>query len=85
MTDPFNNGAGEDGTNANVGISSDSAQSEIPPPTYRLTLRALPAATPPTIRLRHVLKRLLRTFEFRAVSVEEVRDDEGIPITEDAS
>jgi hypothetical protein len=44
------------------------------PPTYRLTLRALRSEVPPTIRLRSVLKRLLRTFQFRCLEVQEMRD-----------
>jgi hypothetical protein len=42
-------------------------------PLYRLTLRPLPGDVPPAIRLRAVLKRLLRSYGFRAVRVEEVR------------
>lgn len=39
--------------------------------TYRLTIEAQPHATVPAqVRLRSVLKRLLRTFGFRAVKVE---------------
>jgi hypothetical protein len=38
---------------------------------YTLTIRALKSGTPPIIRLRHVLKSLLRTYEFRCVSVSE--------------
>ena len=42
--------------------------------TYRLTIEAQPHATVPAqVRLRSVLKRLLRTFGFRAVKVEEVK------------
>jgi hypothetical protein len=42
-------------------------------PDYRLTLRPLASDVPAVIRLRSVLKRLLRTYQFRAVVVEEVR------------
>jgi hypothetical protein len=41
-------------------------------PVYRLTLRALPWPTPPAVRLRAVLKRLLRTFGFVCVDAAEV-------------
>lgn len=39
--------------------------------TYVIELRALRSKVPPINRLRHVLKALLRTYEFRAVSVRE--------------
>jgi hypothetical protein len=42
-------------------------------PDYRLRLRPLASDVPATIRLRSVLKRLLRTYQFRVVVVEEVR------------
>jgi hypothetical protein len=41
-------------------------------PRYRLELEVLPDAVPPAIRLRHVLKRALRDYRLRAVSVEMV-------------
>ncbi len=40
--------------------------------TYRLTLRALPSGYPPIGRLKRALKQLLRTFELKAVEVEEL-------------
>jgi hypothetical protein len=43
------------------------------PPDYRLTLRPLASDVPVPVRLRSVLKRLLRSYQFRAVAVEEVR------------
>jgi len=39
---------------------------------YRLTLPALPSDTPTFIRLRHVLKSLLRAWDFQAEKVEEL-------------
>jgi len=46
-------------------------------PIYRLRLRALKDVDP--IRaLRHVLKRLLRTYGMKCVSVEEEKDNETI-------
>jgi hypothetical protein len=39
---------------------------------YTLTIEALPSDVPAALRLRGVLKRLLRTFAFRAVEVAEV-------------
>jgi hypothetical protein len=44
-------------------------------PDYRLTLRPLASDVPVPVRLRGALKRLLRTYQFRAVAVEEVRRD----------
>jgi hypothetical protein len=52
-----------------------------PLPTYRLTLRALPCEVPAVQRLRAVLKRLLRTFKFRCVDVQELKD--GIEVSPD--
>jgi hypothetical protein len=41
-------------------------------PHYRLTLRPLPSAYPPVIRLRRALKWLLRSFGLECVDVREV-------------
>lgn len=46
-----------------------------PPRRYRLTIEATPSPLPPIIRLRHVLKRLLRSYAFRVVHVREIRED----------
>jgi hypothetical protein len=56
--------------------------------TYILTLRALPADVPPEVRLRRCLKHLLRSLQFRAVSVRDAtpelpdagQGDEGEPV-----
>jgi len=54
---------------------------------YRLTLRALPSDTPVAIRLRHILKGLLRAWDFRCERVEqlhqETEGDAPQPITAD--
>ena len=47
------------------------------PERFRLTLRALPSETPVEIRLRGILKRLLRTWGFRAELVEQLPAGEG--------
>src|SRR5262245_7711074 len=41
-------------------------------PSYLLKIRSRPAATPDVVRLRHVLKRLLRQYDFVCLSIEEV-------------
>ncbi len=53
-------------------------------PTYRITFQDdnRGANSPEIIRLRIVLKRLLRTFGFRALKVEEL--NEPVPHAEDA-
>jgi hypothetical protein len=38
---------------------------------FTLVIRALRSDVPPVVRLRHALKAILRTYEFRAVSVSE--------------
>ncbi len=38
-------------------------------PEYVVTLRALPSSIPAAVRLRHVLKRLLRTYSMRCTSI----------------
>lgn len=39
---------------------------------YLIHIRAMRSDVPPIIRLRHVLKQLLRTYEFRAVAIRDV-------------
>jgi hypothetical protein len=41
-------------------------------PHFLLKLEALPAAVPPVIRLRRLLKTALRTYRFRARSVAQI-------------
>lgn len=43
-------------------------------PLIRLTLKPLPDDVPEAIRLRHVLKRLLRTYGFRCMAIDNVAD-----------
>ena len=50
-------------------------------PRYRLVVESLPSDVPAPVRLRGVLKRLLRSFAFRAVSVEEVSAAPSRPAT----
>jgi hypothetical protein len=38
---------------------------------YRIEVRALRSDVPPHVRLRRLLKALLRTYQFRAVRVQE--------------
>jgi hypothetical protein len=45
--------------------------------TFRLTIRSLPSDTPEGVRLRSLLKRARRRFDFVAVPVEEVEDMPG--------
>jgi hypothetical protein len=42
-------------------------------PTYRLEIRSRPSDYPEAVRLRHVLKALLRRYDFVCTSVEEVK------------
>ncbi len=39
---------------------------------FLVTLRALPSAVPPSIRLRQFLKRALRAYDLRCVRIEDV-------------
>jgi hypothetical protein len=44
-------------------------------PTYRLEIRALPANAEPLAALKRLLKATLRAYQFRVVSVVEVKPD----------
>ena len=46
-------------------------------PTFVLTLRALPSDVPVVVRLRGVLKRLLRGYGFRCVTIEQEEGTTG--------
>jgi hypothetical protein len=46
-------------------------------PDYRLTIRPVQDDVPPAVRLRGVLKRLLRSYGFRALQVEEIKPAAG--------
>jgi hypothetical protein len=52
---------------------------------YLLRLRPERSSVPVVIRLRHVLKALLRTYGFRALSVEEVPADRPPATAADAA
>jgi hypothetical protein len=53
-------------------------------PRYRLTLEALKSNTPPVVRLRVALKRLLRSFNLRCTMVEFLDADQAEAGNQDA-
>ena len=48
-------------------------------PRYRIEVEALPSEVPATARLKRLLKSMLRAYQLRCVSVEEVRTQAAAP------
>jgi hypothetical protein len=54
-------------------------------PRYRLELEVQPSSVPVAVRLRHVLKALLRTYNFRCLSAVELPADRPPAVSNDAA